>query len=91
MNIHEYFNTHDTKHIAKVASQAGTSLQYLQQYKYGKRRISADLAIWLEHVTGGELTARELRPDLPWPHRLPDPAPRASPTVPLPLPTAVAP
>jgi DNA-binding transcriptional regulator YdaS (Cro superfamily) len=29
--------------------------------------MSADLAILLEHATGGELTARELRPDLPWP------------------------
>ena len=67
MNIDAYFAKYRVSHIASVAQQAGTSLAYLQHCKYGTRRMSADLAIKLEHVTSGELTARELRPDLPWP------------------------
>lgn len=70
MNIDQFFIHRDLNHIGQIAIQAGTSLNYLRQCKYGKRRMSADLAIWLEHVTSGELTARELRPDLPW-HQAP--------------------
>ena len=72
MNLHAYFNQYPTAAIAAIASQAGTSIAYLQHCKYGTRRMSADLAIKLEHVTSGELTARELRPDLPWPNPPPD-------------------
>lgn len=67
MNLHAYFETHPNPAIAAIARRAGTSLAYLQHCKYGNRRMSADLAIRLEYVTSGELTARELRPDLPWP------------------------
>lgn len=66
MNLHDYFSKHGTKSVSKIAERAGTNLPYLQQCKYGTRRMSADLAIVLEHVTNGEMTARELRPDLPW-------------------------
>lgn len=66
MNLHAYFERYDTKHIAAVAKRAGTNLIYLQQCKYGTRRMSADLAVRLDHETGGELSAAELRPDLPW-------------------------
>ena len=71
MNLQAYFNTHPHPTIAATARRAGTSLAYLQHCKYGNRRMSADLAIRLEHVTAGELTARELRPDLPWPESRP--------------------
>lgn len=71
MNLHAYFDQYPTAAIADIAKQAGTSLAYLQHCKYGNRRMSADLAIKLEHITGGELTARELRPDLPWPESFP--------------------
>lgn len=67
MNLDQLFTHHDLNHIRRIAIQAGTSLNYLRQCKYGQRRMSADLAVWMEHVTEGELTARELRPDLPWP------------------------
>ncbi len=70
MNLDQLFTHHDLNHIRRIAEQAGTSLNYLRQCKYRQRRMSADLAIWLEHVTHGELTARELRPDLPW-HQAP--------------------
>jgi len=67
MNLQAYFDTHPNPAIAAMARRAGTSLAYLQHCKYGNRRMSADLAIRLEHASGGLITARELRPDLPWP------------------------
>lgn len=77
MNIHEYFLKYSTAAIAVTAKRAGTSLPYLQHCKYGFRRMSADLAIRLEHITNGELTARDLRPDLPWPPWQPPNSPPA--------------
>lgn len=68
MNLITFFETHTVYEITEVAIRAGTTIGYLKLCKYGKRRMSADLAIWLEHVTQGELTACELRPDLPWPN-----------------------
>lgn len=67
MNLKEFFAAHDTAYVAEVAAKAKTSLGYLRGCLYGQRRMSADLALWLEHTSGGEMTARELRPDLPWP------------------------
>jgi len=67
MNIEEYFERYGAKHVATVASKAGTNLAYLRQCKYGVRRMSASLALKLELGSNGEMTARELRPDLPWP------------------------
>lgn len=67
MNLQALFATYPKTTIAAIARQAGTSLGYLEHVTKGRRRMSADLAILLEHATGGELTARELRPDLPWP------------------------
>ena len=78
MNLHAYFDKHPTTYIADIAKQAGTSLGYLRGCKYGQRQMSADLAIWLEYATGGELTARELRPDLPWPGTPPTEPPLAT-------------
>ena len=67
MDLNDFFNKYDKVHIAAIAAEAGTSLGYLRGCLYGQRRMSASLAVWLEHVTHGELTARALRPDLPWP------------------------
>lgn len=79
MNLDAYFDKYPTHAIAATAQQAGTSLGYLRGCKYGQRQMSADLALWLEYVTGGELTARELRPDLPWPGTTPtEPTPATS-------------
>jgi DNA-binding transcriptional regulator YdaS (Cro superfamily) len=71
MNLQALFATYPKTTIAAIARQAGTSLGYLEHVTKGRRRMSADLAILLEHATGGELTARELRPDLPWPGQCP--------------------
>lgn len=69
MNLQAFFAMYPKTAIAAIAQQAGTSLGYLEHITKGRRRMSADLAILLEHATGGELTARELRPDLPWPRQ----------------------
>lgn len=66
MNLEQFFDKHKTSHVEDVARAAGTNLAYLRQCKYGTRRMSADLAVKMEAASGREMTAQELRPDLPW-------------------------
>ena len=67
MNLNEYFDLYGHQQAGVVAEKAGTTLGYLRGCLYGQRRMSADIAIRLEDASDGEMTARELRPDLPWP------------------------
>jgi DNA-binding transcriptional regulator YdaS (Cro superfamily) len=67
MNLDHWFTRMPKTHIDAIAAKAGTSANYLRACKYRQRHMSADLAIRLEWASAGELTARELRPDLPWP------------------------
>ncbi len=67
MNLQTYFDQYGTAGVKVMAERIGSSMAYLQHCKYGNRRMSADMAIRLEQASGGVLTARELRPDLPWP------------------------
>lgn len=76
MNLQAYFDRYGTQHVSRIAEMAGTNLAYLQQCKYGTRRMSGDLAVVLEDVTDGEMTASELRPDLPWRCQRPQPSER---------------
>lgn len=66
MNLNAYFKCHGHQAAGEVAKKAGTTLGYLRGCLYGQRRMSADMAIRLEAATDGEMTAIELRPDLPW-------------------------
>jgi DNA-binding transcriptional regulator YdaS (Cro superfamily) len=66
MNLNAYFKCHGHQAAGEVAKKAGTTLGYLRGCLYGQRRMSADVAIRLEAATDGEMTAIELRPDLPW-------------------------
>lgn len=66
MNLEQFFDKHGTSRVEDVARAAGTNLAYLRQCKYGTRRMSADLAVKMEAASGREMTAPELRPDLPW-------------------------
>ncbi len=66
MNLEQFFDKHGTSRVSDVARAAGTNLAYLRQCKYGTRRMSADLAVKVEAASGREMTAQELRPDLPW-------------------------
>lgn len=71
MDLKTYLQHHKARARRALAEAAGTKLIYLRQISHGRRRPSADLAIRLEHVSGGLITARELRPDLPWPEPRP--------------------
>jgi DNA-binding transcriptional regulator YdaS (Cro superfamily) len=74
MDIKTYLKQHKASERRRLADAAGTKLIYLRQMSNGSRRPSAEMAVRLEHASHGIITARELRPDLPWPG-----APRASP------------
>ena len=51
---------------AKLADACGVTQASIWQAKKAGR-VSAELALLIERATGGEVTARQLRPDLPWP------------------------
>ena len=72
MDIPTFLKQHTAANTRAIAAKAGTTLGYLRLIGYGIRRPSADMALRLEHASNGLLTARELRPDLPWPRYAPD-------------------
>jgi len=51
---------------AKLADACGVTQASIWQAKEAGR-VSAELALLIERATAGEVTARQLRPDLPWP------------------------
>lgn len=61
---------------AKLADGCGVKQQSIWQAKE-TGRCSAELALQIEHFLDGRITARQLRPDLPWPS--PSTAPAADP------------
>ncbi len=66
MNMHAYLQQFSKAEIETLAAATGTKPIYLRQIATGFRRPSIALALKLEHASGGLITARELRPDLPW-------------------------
>ena len=51
---------------ARLAEACGVTQASVWQAKEAGR-VSAELALLIERATAGEVTARQLRPDLPWP------------------------
>jgi DNA-binding transcriptional regulator YdaS (Cro superfamily) len=51
---------------AKLADACGVTQASIWQAKE-VGRVSAELALLIERATAGGVTARQLRPDLPWP------------------------
>lgn len=51
---------------ARLAEACGVTQASVWQAKEAGR-VSAELALLIERATGGKITARQLRPDLPWP------------------------
>lgn len=47
-----------------MAKIAGVSQSMIAHWEMGRRRITAEKAIYLEEVTHGELSRNDLRPDL---------------------------
>lgn len=51
---------------AKLGAACGVSQASIWQ-AIEAQRCSAELAMAIEHATGGQVRARAIRPDLPWP------------------------
>lgn len=60
---------------AALAAQLGCTQQHVSLLKRGRRRVTAELAVRVEAVTGGVVAAHELRPDVFRPPRVAPPAP----------------
>ena len=67
MDRHDYLSQLSKSELEILAAATGTKPIYLRQVSTGFRRPSIALALKLERATGARLTARALRPDLPWP------------------------
>lgn len=67
MNLQHYLKQHRGQAARDLAQATGTSVGYLREISYGLRRPSAEMALKLERASGGLITARDIRPDLPWP------------------------
>jgi len=52
---------------AKLASGIGRSQQYISWLLKEAEQVSAEVAMEIQRVTDGGVTAAQLRPDLPWP------------------------
>lgn len=52
---------------AKLASEIGRSQQYISWLLKEAEQVSAEVAMEIQRVTEGGVTAAQLRPDLPWP------------------------
>lgn len=61
MTLHEYLETTTQAAFAKALS---CSPGLISQWMSGATRITAERAVQIERVTGGEVTAAELRPDI---------------------------
>lgn len=81
MDIKTYLTVNTTATARALARRAGTSHGYLRLMGYGVRRPSAEMALKLESASDGLITARELRPDVPWRDQVPT-TPAALPTAP---------
>lgn len=62
MNLNEYMKKNKIK-IDDMAKDLGITYMYLSNIKLGKRKPSKALAEKIELVTGGEITAEQLRGD----------------------------
>ena len=71
MDLNDYLKSLNRGEIDALDKAAGTKPIYLRHISRGFRRPSMVLALKLESLTQGVLTARELRPDLPWPGLFP--------------------
>lgn len=67
MDRHDYLSQLSKSELEILAAATGTKPIYLRQVNTGFRRPSIALALKLESASGGRITARELRADLPWP------------------------
>jgi DNA-binding transcriptional regulator YdaS (Cro superfamily) len=58
---------------AKLAKEIGRSQQYISWLLKEADQISAEVSMEIERATEGDVTAAQLRPDLPWPTKTSEP------------------
>ena len=63
-NLQDYLKT-ETQVV--FADRLGVTQGQISQWVNGLREIPAIRAMQIEHITGGGLKAKNLRPDLKWP------------------------
>ena len=78
MNLNAYLKQQTIEGRREFAKAVDTSLAYLNQLSRGFRRASGEMAARIEHASHSAVTARELRPDIPWPNPAPSTADRAN-------------
>lgn len=54
-----------------LAAAMGVAQQTVSKLLNREINVNAEHAVLIEHATAGAVTARELRPDLPWPVAVP--------------------
>lgn len=68
MKLHTYINTwprYERRRVLQViAYRLGVTESAVRHWTNGIRRIPAERVLAVEHVTGGEVTRYELRPDI---------------------------
>lgn len=64
MDMQEWFRQASDEEKSRVASEAGTSAQYIYQLSTGRRRPSYQMAQKLATALRGAVTKKELRPDI---------------------------
>lgn len=62
----------------EFANLIGVTQGQINHWETNHQKVSVNKALIIETATNGELTAHELRPDLPWPH-IPSTSPDAAP------------
>lgn len=62
---------------AKLGKRLNVTQGLVGHWEKSRRPIGVTMALLIEHITNGELTARDLRPDLPWPPWQPPNSPPA--------------
>ena len=64
MHIKIYLDELNTEEKKRFASDCGTSLAYLSQLANGHRRAGIKSMAAIEKASKGQVTSRDLRPDL---------------------------
>ena len=63
MTLADYLAKHRLS-AAELGRRLNISRAQIHRYLTGRRRITAERAVQIEHVTEGKVTRHELRPDL---------------------------
>lgn len=68
MSLLEYLNSLSVDDQVAFAVRCGTTIGYLRQVAYGKRRCGESFAINIDRESGRRVQMETLRPDVDWGH-----------------------